>query len=83
MTGDEIRAHRERCADCSGPLREIRVLQNSFGNVGKGQVPLVFASSESEANKWTSDYPLEGVILAFACTSCARVVFCAATEHED
>ena len=82
MTGDEIRAAREKCADCGGQLQEIRVRQNGPYNV---LMPLTYLSNEPKKHKWLGEIQAtegEGTLLAFACSSCARVAFYAAAKDE-
>lgn len=79
MTGDEIRAQREKCADCGGQLQEIKVLQNGHGNA---QLPIMHHSLQPKVSRWTqTHYPAEGALLAFKCRSCARVAFYAADDE--
>ncbi|MES2461220.1 MAG: hypothetical protein V4671_11620 [Armatimonadota bacterium] len=78
MTGDEIRLQREKCTDCGGHLEEIKVFQEGEGS---GLLPLPYASNEAKLTR-NNYYPATGILLAFACTSCARVAFYAAANDK-
>jgi hypothetical protein len=82
MTEDEIRARREKCFECGGQLQEIKVLQNGHMNV---QMPIKHHSMEPKATLRLGPdypYPAEGILLAFKCSSCARVAFYAADDDK-
>jgi hypothetical protein len=78
MTGDEIRAQREKCADCGGQLQEIKVYCTSEADE---QIPLPYVSSAAKKN-WIGRFKAEGSLLTFACSSCARVCFYAAVNDK-
>lgn len=68
MTADEIRSEREKCEDCGGQLHEIKLLENKNG----APAPLAYASGDAK-NNWTGFYPVQGTVLTFRCSSCARL----------
>jgi hypothetical protein len=62
-----------------GQLQEIKVLQNGHYNM---QMPIMHHSMEPKVSRWSPTvYPVEGVLLAFKCSSCARVAFYAADDE--
>ena len=77
MTEDEIRAAREKCADCSGQMQEITVYCT---DLNEQEVLLPFAGRAAKKN-WLGRWPREGVLMAFMCNSCARVAFYGATNE--
>ncbi len=81
MTEEEIRAQREQCADCGGALEEINVGQFGYGGVFS---PQHIVSNEPKKSIWIGDhYVAVGKILAFMCSSCARVYFYGAKRLPD
>jgi hypothetical protein len=79
MDENEIRKHPKTCVDCGGLLEEIKVLQGT----GRVSLPFVFASKDAKMGSLSGKYPVRGFLMAFACSSCARVVFYAATYNEE
>lgn len=79
MTEDEIRSQREKCADCGGQLQEIQVVESVHG---VGASPLRFGTREAKKSFWTGTFPGAGTVMAFMCSSCARIAFYGATKEE-
>ena len=77
MTRDEIRAAREKCADCGGQLQEITVYCTGTSDQ---QIPLPFVSRAAKKN-WLGLWSQEGTVLAFMCSSCARIALYGATNE--
>lgn len=79
MTEDEIRSQREKCTDCGGQLQEIQVVESTRN---AGAVPLRFGTREAKTSFWSGAFPAEGTVMAFMCSSCARIAFYGATKEE-
>ena len=80
MTADEIRAQREKCADCGGALQEVKVFDRGDNNL---PLPLYYHSNEQQYKFWGGKYyPVQGTILTFMCTRCARIYFYGAAKED-
>ena len=78
MTQDEIRSQREKCADCGGALQEIKVRHFGASNVA---VPLFYYTQEVKENSFFGfNLNTSGTLLAFMCSSCARIYFYGAAK---
>lgn len=57
------------CADCTGPMKEIRVLYTNL----EGHNELKYTVPEVKRGFWSAKYPVEGSIDAFMCQDCGLV----------
>lgn len=72
------------CPECDSEMRAISIIDRSRLNELRSiDGVLTYASPETKPGFWSGSIPHEGVVSAFACTQCGRILLYAQASASD
>lgn len=64
-----------QCPECASPMQNISIIDRSNINEFRAaDSVLTYSTPDAKPGFWTGSIPAEGVVVAYACTECGRVL---------
>ncbi len=72
------------CPECGATMRPISIIDRSrLNELRSMDSVLTYASPEAKPGFWSGSIPSAGVVSAFACTECGRILLYAQVSASD